>query len=281
MAGKHQVREDPLRFEVWRSWLLPALAATFAALLCLLLFNRTDRFLTEDSRFMLRRAELGALHSPDLRISGIDQAPADQVQALFAQDEGRSVFVVPLMERRSKLLGIRWIREARVSRIWPNQVHVQVEERVPAAFVHLAGRRGQATRAVLIDEDGVLLPLQERRKYDVPLLTGISEAQGQEARAQRVRLMKRLLADLAELGKPLSEIDLTDPTNLKVVYPAQPRAITLILGNRHWRARMEKFLRHYPEIQRKMPNAIQVDLRLEDRITATELEPTAPEADGH
>ena len=44
------------------------------------------------------------------------------------------------------------------------------------------------------------------------------------------------------------------------------------MGGDRFRARLERFLKYYPEIQKKMPAVAALDLRLEDRITADEYE---------
>lgn len=257
----------------WRPYLLPSLGVTFAVLAVLVLINRWERFLREDPRFALRAAELGERVSPDVRIQGVKRTPMSQVRAVFLEDEGRSLYMVPLDRRRDQLRDLRWIKEASVSRFWPNRVDVRVEERVPVAFVQVTMERRSATGPVqLMDSDGILLPVQDRQDYPLPLLTGIKERHSRGERSARVRLMQRLLADLGSIGKRVSEIDVSEPDNLKVVYPTEKRALTLILGGEEWKARMEKFLRHYPEIQKRMPGAIKLDLRLPDRITATEVD---------
>ena len=261
-----------------RPYLLPALGVTFATLAGLVVFQSADRWLTQHKRFVFRKPELGTPLSPDLRITGLNRTPARKVRSVFGGDEGRSVFLMPIAARRDRLLELEWVRDASVSRLWPNRVEVRITERTPVAFVHLQpARPDDATTAMLIDEQGVLLPVEERRHYSLPVLAGILVSHDRQQRWERVRLMQRLLDELGDLAKPVSEIDLKDPGNLRVVYPAEGRAVTLILGGDEWRARMEKFLRHYPEIRRKMPGAIELDLRIKDRIIATEVD---KEADG-
>ncbi len=49
------------------------------------------------------------------------------------------------------------------------------------------------------------------------------------------------------------------------------KAVALILGNRNFLARLERFHQRYPEIHKRLPEAGTFDLRLEDRITAVEV----------
>ena len=90
-----------------------------------------------------------------------------------------------------------------------------------------------------------------------------------------MRRMLRLLEELGANSASVSEVDVADPENLKVTEQVEGRAATLILGNRHFKARMESFHRHYPEIRKRLPDALTFDLRLEDRITAVEANASA------
>jgi cell division protein FtsQ len=192
---------------------------------------------------------------------------------VFKADEGQSIFRVPIEERRKRLQELKWVRRASVSRVWPNFIDVRVEERVPVAFVQLASyRRDQPARISLIDEDGELLPVTPGIEYGFPVLTGIREDQQVAARGARVRLMRRFLRELGDLGKKVSEVNVCKEDNIRVVYPLDGRAISLAMGGEQFRARLERFLRYYPEIQKKMPTVAALDLRLEDRITADEYE---------
>ena len=256
-----------------RPFVLPVLGLTFGLLVVILAAQRLDRFLHDDPRFRLRHAELGSKLSPDVRLAGVRRVPLQSIRAVFASDEGQSVFRVPLAERRRKVEEIKWVRRASVSRVWPNLLDVRLEERVPVAFVQLSSgrRRDGGGRVSLIDADGELLPVTPGLEA-LPLLTGIREDQQSAARAARVKLMRELLAELGPLGKPVSEIDVCREDDIKVVYPIDGRAITLSMGSEQFRARLERFLHYYPEIQKRMPGVAALDLRLEDRITADEFE---------
>ena len=60
------------------------------------------------------------------------------------------------------------------------------------------------------------------------------------------------------------------PESLRVTMEAGGRVVTLVLGNEHYQLRLKTFLDHEEEIHRRLPEAKVLDLRLEDRITATE-----------
>jgi cell division protein FtsQ len=275
-AEKSRLRDTPFgeALVTVRPYVLPALSLTFGLLIVILAFQRAERFLNEDPRFLLHRPDLGSKLSPDLRLGGVQRAQPQAIRAVFRKDEGESVFRIPLEERRKKIEEIKWVRRASVSRVWPNLIDVRLEERVPVAFVQLTSRRKgeQQGRVSLIDEEGELLPVIPGANYALPMVTGIREEQQPAARAARVRLMRKFLNDLGDLGKSVSEIDVCKEDNIRVVYPMDGRAITLSMGGDQFQSRLKRFLHYYPEIQKKMPEVVGLDLRLEDRITADQLE---------
>ncbi|MFN7922115.1 MAG: FtsQ-type POTRA domain-containing protein [Bryobacteraceae bacterium] len=260
----------------WIPYVLPALAVSLAMAGTIIAIHRLHQHLVTDARFALPSREVGIKTQPVVQMTGARQTPGDSLLAVFRADMGQSVFTVPLDERRAALRGLPWIKEASISRVWPNQLRVNVEERTPVAFVHARASRGAAVEPMLIDAEGALFPLTNH-KGALPVLTGIDTSQKPSDRAWRVRVMQRLLAELGEHGKRISEIDVRDPENLKVVYPAEHRALTLIIGSEQWKERLEKFLRYYPDIRRRMPKAVLLDLTLPDKIPARKF---AEEDDG-
>ncbi len=157
-----------------------------------------------------------------------------------------------------------WVREASVARVWPNRVIVRVQERTPVAFVRM-----NASRFGLIDAEGVILPPATDR-FKLPVLAGVRAADPVAKRRQGVQRMLRLTADLGDATANISEIDVSDGDNLKVSQPYDGRFLTLLLGDRNFKARYGNFLSHYSQIQQRLPGAAVLDLRLEDRITVVE-----------
>ena len=117
---------------------------------------------------------------------GLTYASRSKVQRVFAADFERSIFSVPLAERRRRLLAIDWVEDASVSRVWPDRLVVRIRERKPVAFVSFrsgpllidaAGRAAGAARA--------------GRSSPFPCWSGVRE---DETEAQRRRARARLAA---------------------------------------------------------------------------------------
>jgi hypothetical protein len=85
-----------------------------------------------------------------------------------------------------------------------------------------------------------------------------------------VALVLRLLKEIGDARKDISEVDVSDRGNLKVTVPYEGGMVTLLLGDTHFQLRYTNFRNHIAEIKRKLPGASTLDLRLEDRITVVE-----------
>ena len=215
---------------------------------------QVDQFLASDPRFLLRE--------PNFRVTGLEYAPREEVARVFARDSGRSVYLVPLGERRRSLMAIDWVRDATVSRLWPNRLAATIVERRPVAFVVLP--EGTA----LVDADGVILRAPEKARFSLPVLAGITRQQSRDVRRARAGQVVSLMRQVPGYAGQISEVDVSDPDNLMVIEVVQGRAVRLLLGNRNFLQRMSNFMDHYSDINRRLPSARTFDLRLDDRITA-------------
>ena len=217
------------------------------------------RYLIHDPKFALSHTQRDSL-----TIDGLRYGSRAKVQRIFAEDNDHSVFSVPLDERRRRLLAIDWVRDASVSRIWPDRLAVKIQERRPVAFVEV-----QST-VMLIDAEGVLLDLPPKAQFSFPVLTGVHAEDTPERRMDAVRALLDVEQALGTGMKDVSEVNATDPANIRIEIGMNGRALQLILGEENLGSRYHNFLRHYPEIRKRSPDARIFDLRLDDRITARE-----------
>jgi cell division protein FtsQ len=168
-----------------------------------------------------------------------------------------------LAERRRNLLAVDWVKDATVSRVWPNQIAVRVEERRPVAFL----KQNADAVAMMIDEEGVVLRLQDTARYKLPVVAGIREADPPSGRRLQIRRMLRLQTEIGPHHfERLSEIDLADPENIKVTYPLTDRALVLYMGHGSYARRLRNFLENLNTVLERYPTARTLDLRLDDRI---------------
>ena len=223
------------RVRGWRTPLRYTLLSAGALLLIasgLFVRFRVEQFLVTDPRFRL----LGD-PEPGLRIEGVVRCSREKVVDAFAPDFGRSIYLVPLDERRRSLLAIDWVRDAAVFRLWPDRLVVKIVERMPVAFVRIpAPAGGPSLRVALVDSEGVILDPPPRGQFNLPVLTGILPQQTLAMRRARVHEALRLVQELGPLADQVSEIDVLDPANLKITQPFAGRALVLMMGNRNFLA---------------------------------------------
>ena len=254
-----------------RYWIILS-CVTAGCVVAMYIFGRFEQFLISSSRFTLVGPPEPGDEVAGFQAEGIVHASHDRVVQAFARDFGRSVYLLPIAERRRNLLAVNWIEDASVTRLWPNGVRVRVRERRPVAFVQFGSDDEDSSttspRPALIDREGVILYPQAAAHFELPVVLGISPAQSEADRRYRMRRVTRLIDDLGPLAEAVSEIDAADPENLRAVQQVEDRAVTLILGNQRFKQRVQNFLANYPEIRRRLPDAVLLDLRLEDRITA-------------
>lgn len=233
-------------------------------------FHRVERFFLTDTRFLVPAPPEYGQDPPTVTVVGIKHASKAQVHRVFEADFGRSLYRFPVAERRRNLLAVDWVKEVTVARRWPNSVYVAVYERDPVAFAAGDLKSTQPTRYQLIDEDGVLLPVPRGVTFNVPVLIGVTEDQPEKARRDRVHRLMQLMKDVGSLGERISEVDVQDVANLGVVLKVEDRSVNLLMGDQNFKKRMQNFLRHYPGMRKRVPNAHTFDLRIEGQITAIE-----------
>ncbi|HUK19883.1 MAG TPA: FtsQ-type POTRA domain-containing protein [Bryobacteraceae bacterium] len=218
---------------------------------------KVHEYVIRDPQFLLLRDRKEAL-----TVEGLRYASRAKVVRVFAPDFDRSIFSVPLEERRRRLLAIDWIEDASISRVWPDRLVVRIRERKPVAFIFL--RSG----VLLIDAQGVLLDPPAEANFSFPVLSGVREDESEPLRREQVRALLRLQDDLGPLAKDISEVNAADPNDLRMVAQVDSRAIELAMGEENFGRRYRNFLNHYPDIKHTSPDVNSFDLRLDDRITA-------------
>jgi len=151
---------DAVRRVSW--WILAGMVAALviavaSALGVPQLFGRTLGEAVGESGFTLKHVEIkGAVHVPQLEVYNI---AFDQTSAALP--------LVDLEGTRQRLLGFGWVKDARVSRRFPDTLVVDIVERQPAAIWQ------NNQRLVLIDNEGVVLqPVQLEAMPDLPLVIG-------------------------------------------------------------------------------------------------------------
>lgn len=247
-------------------WLALGIGLLFAVIFA---WHQIEEFLIKDDRFRIAEADDFTAKSPNLIVEGVHYASTSQIRHVFADDFGRSLFLVPIQARRQELLQIDWVEAATVSKIWPNTLKVWVHERTPVAFVQLrSSRKDGPSQFALIDKDGYILRPRVAAKFTLPVMTGLQESDPLEMRRMRVRRALGMLKEIGSLADNISEVNVSDPNDMIVAQHIDNRVVYLMLGDEEYGGRIKNFLGNYRQIKAKRPDATTLDLRVDGVITA-------------
>jgi cell division protein FtsQ len=219
------------------------------------------RYLERDARFRIAG-------SANIEAAGLSQVSRADLLPVFGEDIGRNIFFVNLSDRRKQLEQIPWIQRASVMRILPDRIRISVVERTPIALV----RQGQ--QIGLVDADGVLLTMRAatmtQHHYSFPVITGIDAGDPQPSRKARMVVYQRLMRDLDSSGQhfsnQISEIDLTDPEDARVLMTEPGHDILAHFGSDHFLDRYQRYKSYIAEWRQQYPHLAGVDLRYDHQV---------------
>jgi cell division protein FtsQ len=239
--------------------------------------NLLKTHLERDARFRIAGAS-------NIQATGLTEVSRAQMLPVFGEDIGRNIFFVPVGERRKQLEAIPWIEHASVMRVLPDQIRVSVVERHPVAFTRHSQQIG------LVDANGVLLDMSPAtmavHHYSFPVVTGISPGDKPASRLARMAVYGRLMAELdankQHYSEQISEIDLTDSEDARVLMPAQGADILAHFGEDHFLERYQRYTAHIAEWRQQYPKLAAVDLRYDHQVVlemASGVDTTQPTPD--
>jgi cell division protein FtsQ len=106
--------------------------------------------------------------------------------------------------------------------------------------------------------------------YSFPVVTGIDPRDPLPSRRARMAVYQRLIGDLDSTGQHLSEqiseIDLTDPEDARVLMPEQGADILAHFGDDHFLQRYQRYKAHIAEWRQQYPRLSAVDLRYDNQV---------------
>jgi cell division protein FtsQ len=163
--------------------------------------------------FLYASPQMALVHSNQVELAGNHYVSRGNVLAIFKPDQGRSVLRIPLAERRRQLEAIPWVAQAIVRRALPNNIEVEISERVPIAFLR------QGSDMALVDIHGVILERPLKASFHFPVVTGIREEMTPDERERRMQLFagftQQVESTRAGAMEQVSEVDLSDARDLR------------------------------------------------------------------
>jgi cell division protein FtsQ len=202
--------------------------------------------------------------SDDIEISGLQNVTRAQVMEVMGGDIGRNIFFVPLAQRKTQLEQIPWVESASVMRFIPNRLKIEIHERTPVAFARVG------SRIQLTDDVGTLMELPGKKKYSFPVIVGMNTGEPPSTRAARMKIYNDVVSQLdsggAHYSQDLSEIDLSDPDDVKVTANNRAGEILVHLGSSNYLERYKIYVTHVQDWQQQFDKLESVDLRYDRQI---------------
>jgi cell division protein FtsQ len=204
--------------------------------------------------------------SDDIEIAGLQNVTRYQIVEVMGGDIGRNIFFVPLSERKQTLEKIPWVESASVMRFVPNRLRIEIHERTPVAFARVG------SKILLIDPVGTLmdLPAAGKKKYSFPVILGMNSGEPASTRAARMKIYNDLVSQLdaggAHYSQDLSEVDLSDGEDVKVVASDSQGEVLVHLGSSNYLERYKVYVSHVREWRQQFDKLESVDLRYDRQI---------------
>jgi cell division protein FtsQ len=252
------VRRGPLPRKTVNYLMWAGLALVLAAILAVAA-GAVSRYSERSWRFRIDSSDR-------IEIVGAQHVTRGQIMEVMGGDIGRNIFFVPLAQRRVQLEQIPWVESASVMRFVPNRLRVEIHERTPVAFARIG------SHISLIDAVGTLMELTPggKHKYSFPVITGMNAGEPHSTRAARMKNYNELVRQLDSGGshnsQALSEVDLTDTEDTKVVVSDPNGEVLVHLGSGNYLQRYQTFVANIQKWRERYQKLESVDLRYDGQI---------------
>ena len=204
--------------------------------------------------------------SDQIEVSGSQHVSHAQIMEVLGGDIGRNIFFVPLSQRKQQLEQIPWVESASVMRFVPNRLRIEIHERTPVAFARIG------SHISLIDAGGNLMELAPggKHKYSFPVITGMNAGESLSTRAARMKnyneLMQQLDSSGARYSQGISEVDVTDTEDVKVLTADPDGEVLVHLGSGNYLQRYQVYVTHVQAWRQQFAKLDSVDLRYDGQI---------------
>jgi len=213
--------------------------------------------------FGLTKGYLYLINCDDFAIKKIEVAcqrdfVGRDIRSFLDSSRFGNLLLLDIRALKDQIESHRWIKEARLRKVFPSSLKVELSEREPVALLKL----GEGY--LMIDEEGVgLARLAAREDVNLPLL--LDNSIFQDRYREKIALAWRCLSDLdQEQRRELDALDLS----VNHCVSAFLRGVTtrFILGDERFSGRLS-FIRSYlSELESQNGPIEYVDLRFDDRI---------------
>jgi cell division septal protein FtsQ len=212
-------------------------------------------------------------HLDNIVFYGCKHVDPEQLAKIIRQDFPANILRIDLRKLKSRLEEETWVRRVEISRVLPSDLIVYVYERIPSVILEIHNE------LLVADRDGIALGRYDPKfgNLDVPVFRGLlgKDAQDyglyQEENSARIRQALDMLSEIEsgspQFAKRISEIDISDRKNLKILFVDDTAEI--YLGRKDYWKRLNAFLSH-PEVFQRLKDQYEeleyIDLRFDSQF---------------
>jgi cell division protein FtsQ len=190
-----------------------------------------------------------------LVVSGLRRVEENEVVAKVGFEVGTNVFTTDLDEIRGRVEQLKWVRDAIVQRVLPDQIMIKVSEREPIGLARIMGDVYQ------FDVDAMILELDPVSASSFPVLDGLRR-EDTARNLVKVQVYQKVLEGLGQTE--LSEVHVNDAGEVSLVSASDTLLVNL--GKEDFRNRWVRYLQLRPQILQQYPDAVQVDMRFKNQV---------------
>ena len=210
----------------------------------------------------------------DVRITGCRYQDVGKLEEIIRTEFSANTLRINLDEVRQRLEKEPWVKQVTLQRVLPSMLILHVTERTPTAIVELNGRQ------MVVDGCGILLGAYDSvfGKLNSPILKGLMGTDPetyqmyQEDNTERIEwglaMLTEVAAEVPETVRKISEVDLSDRNNMKILM--EDDTVEICLGREDYSKRIHNFVndpeKRYQELKSKGFEVEQIDLRSKGEI---------------
>jgi cell division protein FtsQ len=206
-------------------------------------------------------------------VHGCKATNPKSLESVVRRNSPSNILRINLRQLKARLEKEPWVLSVEIRRILPSDLIVDVQERIPAAIIEFGNE------LMLADQNGIMLDRYDTKygRLDVPVFKGVRGEDTEDYRlyqaenSVRIRQGLRMLSEI-EAGSPeesrkISEVDISDPDNLKLLLVDDTAEV--FLGEKDYlkrfRALMEN-MKKYEELKNQYTEIESIDLRMDGNI---------------
>lgn len=213
-----------------------------------------------------------------IQVEGNTHMNRDQIVGLSDIKAGDMTFDLDLNLIGRKIAENPWVREAQVSRIFPKQVVVKIEERQPRAIINL-------DYLYYLDEIGeVFKVLGNGDSLNYPVITGFDREELQQGDSESARQLKSIVALIENLKqREIFGLDQVSEIHREagggICLYTYLGAVKIRLGRCDYVEKIDRLERIYAKLETRLQALDYIDLNVDERVIVR-IERTTAQARG-